>query len=330
MDIVCILGNGFDINLGLQTRYSDFYKYYFEQPEPKNPAIRKLREQIREDLVNWSDLEIALGSHCKQLQNEEEVADVFYDISEHLAEYLAKQETMCDYTAIDSGGFVRDILSPEVYLTAQERQDSIKIKNSLLSHIDKHRPAHIEILTFNYTRSVEHILSNFDMSNPEFAVDGKKVTLGEVNHIHGQIGETPVLGLNDESQIDNPKLVESVDAMEICIKQKHNNAVGEMIDHRCANIIDNADVIIIFGSSIGLTDRVWWERIGERLLGNCMLFIFTHSDKFAVPTSRIALQNRFKRNIKQQFISKTDIPERFIPSVLSKIFVGINKPIFSI
>lgn len=28
MNIVHILGNGFDINLGMKTRYADFYDYY--------------------------------------------------------------------------------------------------------------------------------------------------------------------------------------------------------------------------------------------------------------------------------------------------------------
>ena len=31
MDVVFLLGNGFDINIGMKTRYCDFYDYYFKQ-----------------------------------------------------------------------------------------------------------------------------------------------------------------------------------------------------------------------------------------------------------------------------------------------------------
>ena len=35
MNIAYLIGNGFDLNLGLKTKYMDFYKYYLEQ-ESKN------------------------------------------------------------------------------------------------------------------------------------------------------------------------------------------------------------------------------------------------------------------------------------------------------
>jgi len=31
MNIIYIIGNGFDINLGLKTRYVDFYKWYVDR-----------------------------------------------------------------------------------------------------------------------------------------------------------------------------------------------------------------------------------------------------------------------------------------------------------
>ena len=43
MNVLFILGNGFDINLGLHTGYQDFYEYYLKQPST-NPVIVKLKE----------------------------------------------------------------------------------------------------------------------------------------------------------------------------------------------------------------------------------------------------------------------------------------------
>lgn len=33
MNVTLILGNGFDLNMGLPTAYSDFYKYYHYCPD---------------------------------------------------------------------------------------------------------------------------------------------------------------------------------------------------------------------------------------------------------------------------------------------------------
>lgn len=35
MNVTLILGNGFDLNMGLPTAYSDFYKYYMLVDLPK-------------------------------------------------------------------------------------------------------------------------------------------------------------------------------------------------------------------------------------------------------------------------------------------------------
>ncbi|MBK7465948.1 MAG: hypothetical protein IPJ43_03540 [Saprospiraceae bacterium] len=40
MEILYIIGNGFDINLGMKTRYSDFYTYY-KTTNSKSEAIQK-------------------------------------------------------------------------------------------------------------------------------------------------------------------------------------------------------------------------------------------------------------------------------------------------
>ena len=41
MNIVFLIGNGFDLNLGLKTRYRNFYDYYVALPK-KNGAVRNI------------------------------------------------------------------------------------------------------------------------------------------------------------------------------------------------------------------------------------------------------------------------------------------------
>ena len=53
MNITFFIGNGFDINLGLNTKYSDFYPYFIE----KSTITNMIRAWLQEDELLWSDLE---------------------------------------------------------------------------------------------------------------------------------------------------------------------------------------------------------------------------------------------------------------------------------
>ena len=69
MNVTFLIGNGFDLNLKLNTRYSDFYKYYIEN-DPKD----LLSKSIKDDYEMWSDLEVGLGeflSNIDESQTEE-------------------------------------------------------------------------------------------------------------------------------------------------------------------------------------------------------------------------------------------------------------------
>ena len=90
MNILYIIGNGFDLNLGMRTRYSDFYKYYKSIKSPST-LIDVLKENISNDIENWSDLELELGRYTKNLNSIKEFEEVYEDIGDNLGEYL-KQE----------------------------------------------------------------------------------------------------------------------------------------------------------------------------------------------------------------------------------------------
>jgi hypothetical protein len=96
MNILYLIGNGFDINLGMATRYRDFYKYYYSIKSPK-PLIDKLKQEIDHNIDNWSDLEFALGNYTKELKDTKEFDIVFEDISAELAKYLEDIESKFDF-----------------------------------------------------------------------------------------------------------------------------------------------------------------------------------------------------------------------------------------
>lgn len=50
MNVTFLIGNGFDLRMGLRTRFSDFYDVYIKQNEGNtNPIIRKFCTDLQDD-----------------------------------------------------------------------------------------------------------------------------------------------------------------------------------------------------------------------------------------------------------------------------------------
>ena len=86
--ITFFIGNGFDINVGLDTRYSNFYKYYLSHyPEDM------LAKSIDKNYDLWSDLESGLGEYTANVDDGMEAT--FWESEEKLenalADYLQSQ-----------------------------------------------------------------------------------------------------------------------------------------------------------------------------------------------------------------------------------------------
>lgn len=95
MNIVHLIGNGFDLNQGLPTSYAHFYEYYFQlRPTDADfESVLKLREKLRERLYDeqtdkWADLEKTLGELTIEYETEAEFEEAYLDIYRHLLEYL--------------------------------------------------------------------------------------------------------------------------------------------------------------------------------------------------------------------------------------------------
>ncbi|MBR8697419.1 hypothetical protein I8F93_05065 [Enterococcus gallinarum] len=105
MNITFLLGNGFDIQCGLQTSYINFYeyilkkKYSIELTQDRNDKlVSKIDNMIyseiyksKDNIDTWADLELQLGIFTKRLKEENQdtkLADKFLDDFEVLREDL--------------------------------------------------------------------------------------------------------------------------------------------------------------------------------------------------------------------------------------------------
>jgi hypothetical protein len=129
MNILYIIGNGFDINLGLKTKYSDFYKYYQSQFS-KDQLVNKLKNEIAVGIDNWSDLEVAFGKYMVNINDREEFDMVYDDIVINLGEYLENEEKEFDFSKVDKAKLLKDLSTPELFLTQGDIQELVSFKSN--------------------------------------------------------------------------------------------------------------------------------------------------------------------------------------------------------
>ena len=57
MNITFMIGNGFDVGLGLPSKFKDFFPTYVEDSKNKPPEIKQLSERIHANYKTWADFD---------------------------------------------------------------------------------------------------------------------------------------------------------------------------------------------------------------------------------------------------------------------------------
>lgn len=302
--ITFFIGNGFDINAGLDTRYSDFYKYYLSHYSGDT-----LAESIDNESDLWSDLEWGLGEYTAKVKDGLE--DVFWESEENLedalADYLLSQMKRAQISD-DIGKRIatkmqQSLLHFQEELTIEQR----RFIESLIYTL--HDSIGYTFVCFNYTNTLDRCveitkkLIPKDFGNHK-ADNGMIYThmLGDVIHIHGTIQEQLILGVNDINQIANQKFRENSLYRQLLVKEEANKRFGNDKIQMVRKCIDSSMVICIFGMSLGATDKMWWNYICKWLQGseNRRVIIFSKPNRDMPRVTKHRL-----------FISENEVLENF-------------------
>ena len=224
MKIVFIIGNGFDINLNLKTRYTDFYKYY-KSIETKSKSVIELKNSIADNIENWADLELALGEYSEKVKNEKEFTEIFEDIGDNLADYLQEEENKFDVNKIDQQKLFDYLSFPENSLTKAQKENIETIRTKW-----ERQHKYINIITFNYTKTIEKIFEKKG-TNLVIGIQNKAhVIYKGTEHIHGFTDDRMVMGVNDISQIKNKTLHNKKEVLDAFVKNNCNLAIQHNVD----------------------------------------------------------------------------------------------------
>ncbi len=326
MNILFLIGNGFDLNIGLKTRYLDFYNYYMKF-ETNNDIINAFKDELKQNIENWSDLELALGDYSQFMYSQFEFDTVFDDIRGKLGEYLQKEENRFVYQYSDETHktLFADLLNPERYLPRAEHRVLGDFKNTFTNR----NPWSIDIITFNYSTVIDKIIA--DLKDNSLLMNMKKtneIRINDVTHIHGHTHKGMILGVNDVSQINNTDFQKDENITGAFVKPIYNKEQKHLIDEDCANLIKKSNLICLFGLSLGVTDALWWELLGWHLKkSECRIMLFEIGEDYT--GHDIHKRVRKLKEIRKTFLSKIKVENNAL-NWEDRIFIAYNTEIFNL
>lgn len=270
MNITLILGNGFDLNMGLPTAYSDFYQYYLKLETPSSTDI--ITKKIKEEPETWADLERMMGEVSSEyFQDSKVYVEAYENVRDQLATYLKEvDKIIIPNLENHTIRFFSDILKIGTYLDNKPKRE---YRNFLLG-LDTSE-INLSIVNFNYTSTIEKMRNLHD----SYEKDKQKIVLKQIEHVHQNLDNGILMGVNDISQIKNEQFRKLFDVRSLMVKPFINQEFAADNDTRSFAAIENADVIILFGTSLGVTDQIWWNFIRSNVFSKNKRIIYCPHEK---------------------------------------------------
>jgi hypothetical protein len=313
-NIIFIVGNGLDLSLGMKTSYKDFYDYAMANKlHPKH----KIYEAIKKDPETWSDFELTLGRYTRYLEgvaegNRKQASVEFHDeleeVTQDLADYLVEQDKLSSDLTSDID-FARDDFYEELPVGQKDR---------ILPHF-ANGATRFSFVTLNYTNSLENI---FPHRNVTLVPQG--IVISDIHHIHGDLSENVTLGVSDESQLyEGMSDGEKADLIKPQLIASMNDGRMEAL----RRIIDTSSILVLFGTSMGETDKYLWDYIVRWLAsnGSRYIVIHKHDSSYTESVKRISRRQKlFVSSVQDQLLNQSSLDDSAKASLIGRIFVVHN------
>ena len=328
MNITFLIGNGFDRNLGLKTTYSDFVKVY-KKSEAKTDTLRYFHKYISENEELWSAAEEEMGRYTAEFAAGDGAA--FYqchkDFCEKLANYLKEESRKMNYQAM-----ARDIASAFSMMNSLTSSFPTQEREVLDAVYAARKSENItfNFIVYNYTDTLDRCVTTIKrkqevLGTHQYQSRTHNHTIGDICHVHGTVETQMVFGVNDKTQIAKPEIFECEygDLYEdLLIKKQANQGYQENTDDKAKRILDNSQIIYIFGMSIGVTDALWWERVCAWLNGSASrhLIVFRYS---MPPRGLLEVDYKIEeRKAKQEITNFAQLPDNQKREIEKRIHIS--------
>ena len=323
MNILYIFGNGFDKAQGMATSYPEFYKHLQDNVTSGSSLLNLMKKEITENQRLWSDMEERLGAFTEVSDNADEFYAFYFELNELLQSYLTKENDKFLPTDKLKTKFQEDLIKISKYLGALDKNRYNKFTN-------KHgfSSKEINVITLNYTNTLEKLLGLNDTATIKNL--GNNNTLRNIIHIHGLLGQSIIIGVDNETKIKNEAFKNNDDIKDLMIKEQSNIVMKETRHIQCEDLINNANVIILFGVSLGDTDARWWKIIGNNLVNRTNIAIIQHLyEPDLLHPTQLQKRGRIERAQQKNFMQRMRIDEKnWTVDLTDRLFFTVNEPVF--
>lgn len=330
MRVTFLIGNGFDISMGLKTSYKDFKNWYCDQP-CEDAVILSFKKHIKNDMLTkgeyWSDFEKGLGQYTSEftLETVQDFIKCYNDARSKLLEYIQLEEAKISSQIIDMEiqSFIDGLSS---YYSELRPKEKITIENIYPHNINDN--IEVNFISFNYTNVLDKYISKHtNKSIRSWRISGvdRRMYINEIIHLHGTLNEYPIFGVNDESQIANKELLQNQQFRSIMIKSEGINEIGALWYDNAEEIIKRSNIICLYGISMGITDARWFKTLIKWMKGNANRFIldYCYTNK---PSNMISIDrwSEIKAEERKKFTSFSTCSEAEFKSIEQRFFVIEN------
>lgn len=352
MNITYLIGNGFDIALGLNTRYSDFIDYYCKLNKAGRPHLEKLQKmmgkQDPETKKFWSNAERAFGElDWTAFAAPDDPVEVFReclkDVQIELENYLKSEERRVRVPEEKAGVLAQHLFSRMVCL---DRYMSPVHGSNYREYVKQHNN-HITLnfIVFNYTDTIERLWMGLQTDGNSGARTcsadlGGRVTLS-VTHpcfVHGVFSrQWFMFGVDNPAQIRDQKIRAECEASGRLIKPYMDEDSGFGYMARAKKLLSSSETIVTYGLSLGSSDQMWSDMLYQQLFNNHrLLVICPYYDEGRVPyhageaqmiNLRTAVRNLFAPLAEAKKL-EVDVSRKKLGSVrlLDEEWAGVKSP----
>lgn len=262
MNLLFMLGNGFDLAMGLATRYKDFYDWCWRRGDgivdlssvseeiytPAGNEFMLLVKSERKKHRDWNDFEKVLElvtydsmSAIKGASPGIYAANVVQFLQSALRVYLSRENArilVCKNLQKKVSAMFKRALYKSIYRY---------VKGAEISEVN--------FLTFNYTNSLEQVLCSCETKYGW--------------HVHGSIEQNNmIVGIDDTKHRQFSEKMGEYYRVLMKSEQIVNGMGSVQLERSAKQTIARSDLIVCYGLSFGDSDHRWWKRIRDSLLMN--------------------------------------------------------------
>ena len=319
MNILFLIGNGFDLALRLGTSYASFYHDYKENHTINKNGAQNICDEFLLGMIEkacdnnklWSDLELAIGRfdyQClcseKWISVSNRAADIKWILEDALRAFLSKRQISFKTNMSQAHNIVRTYA-----LMKMQQLLSLIVQTCEMS--ESYNIKSIKFLSLNYTDSLEFLYGDHF----------------KIHHAHRSLKDGALIfGVDNHNQLTND--MGPHEQLLTKLGQLQTNLL-EWVEKDTRRMIYDSDIIVCYGLSLGATDNRIWRMIRERLDRSRLSRVILCPYLKDIEKSRMcdrelcssSLRQRFFDAITEQYSTHEELQNRYDAQILVMPFI---------